>query len=71
MLGIQQRSRFFALYFIINIIFYLVRPEKLICSHFPFLSLDIPATIGPGFWDISFAILYRRVIARKIYFLIE
>ena len=41
MLGVQQRSR--------------VRPEKLICSHFPFLSLDIPATIGPGFWDISFA----------------
>ena len=35
MLGIQQRSR--------------VRPEKLICSHFPFLSLDIPATIGQAF----------------------
>ena len=33
MLGIQQRSR--------------VRPEKLICSHLPFLSLNIPATIGP------------------------
>ena len=29
--------------------------KKLICSHVPFLSLDIPATIGPGFWDISFA----------------
>ena len=38
--GIQQRSR--------------VRPEKPICSHFPFISLDIPANIGHGHLGYQF-----------------